>query len=241
RRPTATPRAPPARRWRPGAGRSASCARRRPTWSRSSFVWWATESDRRHDGPRPRRQGAPALLHLVPLLRARERVPRALGVLLLHQPELLRGDGRHAAPARALAVPVPRHAAAAPRPAAAPHHAALRRGAEAGHARAPVDLPGAGRRDHRREVHRLPRGGHLERGGDERGDPAPPAALLALRPLLHFRARRGGHRQRELPRPLHGGVSLLHALRARRAPLARGPLMALTRAARSWSQLVLQI
>src|SRR5207248_1602366 len=82
--------------------------------------------ERRHDGPRPRLEGAAALLHLLPLLRARERVPRALGVLLLHQPELLRADGRHAAPARALAVPVPRHAAAAPRPAAAPHHAAVR-------------------------------------------------------------------------------------------------------------------
>src|SRR5437660_1785214 len=65
RRPPATPRAPPARRWRPGAGRSASCARRRQTWSRSSFAWWATESSRAHDGPRPRRQGARALLHLV--------------------------------------------------------------------------------------------------------------------------------------------------------------------------------
>src|SRR5439155_1359802 len=43
------------------------------------------------------------------------------------------------------------------------------------------------------------------------------------------------------PGPLHGGVSLLPARRARRSSLARGPLMALTRAARSWSQLVLQV
>src|SRR5439155_18478 len=96
-----------------------------------------------------------------------------------------------------------------------------------------------GGRDLRRAALLL--GGHVERGSDERGDAAPPPALLALRPLLHLRARRGGHRQRELPRPLHGGVSLLHVLRARRPPLARGPLMALTRAARSWSQLVLQV
>src|SRR5207253_3017729 len=77
--------------------------------------------------------------------------------------------------------------------------------------------------------------------GAGRGDAAPPAAVLALRPLLHLRARRGAHRQRALPRPLRGGVSLLRVLRARRPPLARGPLMALTRAARSWSQLVLQV
>src|SRR5207245_8972451 len=83
--------------------------------------------------------------------------------------------------------------------------------------------------------------GPLDGGVDDRGAAAPPAAVLALRPLLHLRARRGGHRQRELPGPLHSGVSLLHALRARRPPLARGPLMALTRAARSWSQLVLQV
>src|SRR5207247_6111156 len=50
-----------------------------------------------------------------------------------------------------------------------------------------------------------------------------------------------GRRQRELRRPLHGGVSLLHVLRARCPPLARGPLMALTRAVRSWSQLALQV
>src|SRR5438876_9875189 len=36
-----------------GAGRSASCARRCPTWSRYSFAWCATERGRRHDGPRP--------------------------------------------------------------------------------------------------------------------------------------------------------------------------------------------
>src|SRR5205823_12996023 len=97
----------------------------------------------------------------------------------LHQPELLRGDGRHAAPARALAVPVPRHAAAAPRPAAAAHHAALRRGAEARPARAPVDVPGARRRDHRREVHRLPRGGHP----DARGDGRLPLLLVRFYPV----------------------------------------------------------
>src|SRR5439155_568900 len=165
-----------ARRWRPGAGRSASCARRCPTWSRSSFAWCATEPGRRHDGPRPRRQGAPALLYLLPLLHARERVPRALGVLLLHQPELLRAGGR---------VPGPLDAGGRLR-----RLRPLRLG--------PHREPAArGGRDLWRAALLL--GGHLERGGDDLGDAAPPAAPLALRPLLHLRARRGGHRQRELP------------------------------------------
>ena len=51
--------------------------------------------------------------------------------------------------ARPLAVPVLRHAAAAPRARAAADHAALRRGADARHARAALDVSGARPRDRR--------------------------------------------------------------------------------------------
>src|SRR4029453_9804731 len=167
------------------------------------------------DVVRRRRQGARALLHVAPLLCPRQRLPGAVGLALLHQPRLLRPLRRDEPGARALAVPVLRHAPAAARPGAVAHDAPLRRGTAAGNAGAALDVPAARRRDRRRQVPRLSR-----RAG--RDHPAHAGLPDAPRPLP---ARRVGAALRRLSRAraARGGVRRVRALSvvAHRQPAGR--------------------
>src|SRR5262249_32078388 len=81
---------------------------------------------------------------------------------------------------------------------------------------------------------------HLERGRGERGRPHHPAAAVALRPLPGVHAGRHRHARRHVPRALRGGVSRVHAPGARLATLAGAAMRRPGRAARGWSQLVLE-
>src|SRR5207244_3048409 len=135
-------------------------------------------------------------------------------LLLLQRPRPLRAGRGREPDAWTLALRVPRLPPGGPARRAAPHHAALRRGAEAGHARAALDLPGARRRGAGREGPGRDRRAHRAR--------SPPA--LALRSLLRLRAGRDRQPRRGLPARLRGALPLPGAPLARRARLAR-PLM----------------
>src|SRR5206468_1987289 len=124
-------------------------------------------------------------------LGPRRRLPPPDRLLLLQRPRPLRAGRGREPDAWALALRVPRLPPGGPPRRAAPHHAALRRGAEAGHARAALDLPGARRRGAGREG--PGRAGALPRYA--RRHCHRPRAPLRPPPL------RGGARGRGLRRP----------------------------------------
>src|SRR5439155_577571 len=143
------------------------------------------------------------------------------------------------------ALRVPRLPPGGPARRAAPHHAAVRRGAEAGHARAALDLPGAGRRGAGREgpgrAGALPR--HARRDGHRPRAPLRPPSLRGgargrglrwpgapgrrvrrlRRGRLHRERGPGGERHARLRRPRLRLVRHLERGRDRRAHRARPP------------------
>src|SRR5437867_3057415 len=193
--------------WRPTSRGAAGASWRARRWRgrsrRRSWRSWGQRGEK--DAPHlpPRARGAvrgPARL------RAGRRLRPPHRLLLLQRPRLLRALRRRQPAGGSLALRVPRLPAGGAARAAAAQHAAPRRGAEARHARAPLDLsgtrPGGARGQVPRRAPRLPRPARAHRLGTHRPLRAPPLrAGPRARRLRGPRAARHG-----LSRLRHGGV-----------------------------------